>query len=168
MASKYSTLPDIDDQPDVFETPDSGDVGPLTNTLGGQSSDEDDGNENVVRSRVSVKDASARFKDSIVETSGIDFTDRLTRRKKAMYRSYVRRPTALETNEYELLPKDLELQETSIQKLRRLKFEIQELNEEIEKKKVCLELYKRKNASLTDFYFFIFFRNQKKKKKKTM
>ena len=61
-----------------------------------------------------------------------------------MYRSYVRRPTALETNEYELLPKDLELQETSIQKLRRLKFEIQELNEEIEKKKVCLELYKRK------------------------
>ncbi|KAI9258822.1 Dynamitin-domain-containing protein [Phascolomyces articulosus] len=134
MASKYSTLPDIDDQPDVFETPDSGDVDQPT-TLGDQSSDEDDGNENVVRSRVSVKDASARFKDSIVESSGIDFTDRLTRRKKAMYRSYVRRPAALETSEYELLPKDLELQETSIQKLRRLMFEVQELNEEVEKKK---------------------------------
>ena len=67
------------------------------------------------------------------KNNNLDFTDRLTRRKKAMYRSYVRRPAALETNEYELLPKDLELQETSIQKLRRLKFEIQELNEEIEK-----------------------------------
>ncbi|KAI9498741.1 Dynamitin-domain-containing protein [Zychaea mexicana] len=137
MASKYSALPDIDDQPDVYETPDSGDVAHAT-TLGDQSSDEDDGNENVVRSRVSVKDASARFKDSVVESSGIDFTDRLTRRKKAMYRSYVRRPAALETSEYELLPKDLELQETSIQKLRRLMFEVQELNEEVEKKKVGL------------------------------
>ena len=92
-----------------------------------------------------------------------------------MYRSYVRRPAALETNEYELLPKDLELQETSIQKLRRLKFEIQELNEEIEKKKVFflyirklyLFLHLLKKKKLIKFFCY-YFRNQKKKKKKKM
>lgn len=63
----------------------------------------------------------------------LDFSDRLTRRKKAMYRTYVRRPPTLETDEYEILPKDMVLQETRLQKLRRLMFEVQELNEEIEK-----------------------------------
>lgn len=56
-----------------------------------------------------------------------------------MYRSYVRRPPALETNEYELLPKELELQETTLQKLRRLMYEVQELNDEVEKSKVKLK-----------------------------
>ena len=64
-----------------------------------------------------------------------DFSDRLTRRRKAMYRTFVKRQT-LETSEYELIPKELALQETSLQKLRRLQFELQELSEEVEKKKV--------------------------------
>lgn len=42
----------------------------------------------------------------------------------------------METNEYEILPKNLSLEETSLQKLRRLMFEVQELNDEIEKAKV--------------------------------
>lgn len=66
----------------------------------------------------------------------LDFSDRLTRRKKAMYRTFVRRPPALETNEYEILPKDLTLEETPLQKLRRLMYEVQELNDEMEKNKV--------------------------------
>lgn len=66
----------------------------------------------------------------------LDFSDRLTRRKKAMYRTYVRRPPAMETNEYEILPKDLSLDETPLQKLRRLMYEVQELNDEMEKAKV--------------------------------
>lgn len=40
-----------------------------------QSSDEDDGNENVVRSRVSVKEASARFKDSVVDSTETGLSD---------------------------------------------------------------------------------------------
>lgn len=52
-----------------------------------------------------------------------------------MYKSYTRRP--LETTEYELLPKELELQETALQKLRRLMYEVQELNEQVEKSQVC-------------------------------
>lgn len=53
-----------------------------------------------------------------------------------MYRTYVRRPPAMETNEYEILPKNLSLDETPLQKLRRLMFEVQELNDEMEKAKV--------------------------------
>ncbi|KAK4520403.1 retrograde regulation protein 2 [Mucor velutinosus] len=133
MSSKYSTLPDIDDQPDVYETPDSTDN--VTNvSYENQSSDEDD-NENVVKSRVSVKDAANRFKGSIVDSTDTDFSDRLTRRKKAMYRTYVKRPPAMETNEYEILPKNLSLDETPLQKLRRLMYEVQELNDEMEKAK---------------------------------
>ncbi|KAI8145764.1 Dynamitin-domain-containing protein [Fennellomyces sp. T-0311] len=44
MASKYSTLPDIDDQPDVYETPDGGDVDQPTTF---QSQDEEGSKENV-------------------------------------------------------------------------------------------------------------------------
>lgn len=70
-----------------------------------------------------------------------DFSDRLTRRRKAMYRTFVKRPT-LETSEYELIPKELALQETPLQKLRRLQYELQELSEEVEKKKVCWRSWK--------------------------
>lgn len=42
----------------------------------------------------------------------------------------------METNEYEILPKDLSLDETPLQKLRRLMYEVQELNDEMEKAKV--------------------------------
>lgn len=52
-----------------------------------------------------------------------------------MYRTFVRRPPAMETNEYEMLPKDMTLEETPLQKLRRLMFEVQELNDDIEKSK---------------------------------
>lgn len=58
-----------------------------------------------------------------------------------MYRTYVRRPPAMETNEYEILPKDLSLDETPLQKLRRLMYEVQELNDEMEKAKVNISDY---------------------------
>jgi hypothetical protein len=61
----------------------------------------------------------------------IDFSDRLNKRKKAMYRTFVRRPN-LETPDYEVLPRDVVLQETPVQKLRRLIFEVQELGREAE------------------------------------
>ncbi|GAA5800991.1 hypothetical protein HPULCUR_006431 [Helicostylum pulchrum] len=136
MSSKYSTLPDIDDQPDVYETPDSNDSPPII-SYENQSSDddEDDDSKGVVKSRVSIKEATHRFKGSIVDSTDVDFSDRLTRRKKAMYRTFVRRPPAMETNEYEILPKNLSLDETPLQKLRRLMFEVQELNDEMEKAK---------------------------------
>jgi len=48
-----------------------------------------------------------------------------------MYRTFVRRPN-LESSEYEILPKEMILQETPIQKLRRLMYEVKELGQEAE------------------------------------
>ncbi|KAI9478107.1 MAG: Dynamitin-domain-containing protein [Benjaminiella poitrasii] len=134
MTSKYSALPDIDDQPDVYETPDT--IDDATNVSYENQSSDDDDNENVIKARVSVKEASSIFKNSIVDSTDTDFSDRLTRRKKAMYRTFVKRPPGIETNEYEILPKNLALDETPLQKLRRLMYEVQELNDELEKAKV--------------------------------
>ncbi|GAB5587998.1 hypothetical protein Unana1_02898 [Umbelopsis nana] len=131
MSSKYSTLPDIDDQPDVFETEDTigNDHIRSFESQDGQYSDDD--NDDVDKQGLSVGDAASRFQGAIVDASD---TDRLTRRRKAMYRTFVKRPT-LDTSEYELIPKELALQETPLQKLRRLQYELQELSEEVEKKK---------------------------------
>ncbi|KAG0358932.1 Dynactin subunit 2 [Podila minutissima] len=132
MSSKYSTLPDIDTQPDVYETADdSGDRSSRIQGMDGKDYESDEEREEIDRSAVSVKDAAARFKDCVVDNSSADFSDRLNRRKKAMYRTFVRRPN-LESSEYEILPKEMILQETPIQKLRRLMYEVKELGQEAE------------------------------------
>ncbi|KAF9972026.1 hypothetical protein BGZ73_004907 [Actinomortierella ambigua] len=131
MSNKYSTLPDIDTQPDVYETLDD-DVERTSNVLGMDSKDveSDEEREGIDKSAVSVRDAAAHFKKSTGDNTN-DFTNNLNRRKKAMYHTFMRRP-ALESSEYEILPKELALQETPLQKLRRLQFEIKELSQEAE------------------------------------
>ncbi|CAI2165625.1 16785_t:CDS:10 [Funneliformis geosporum] len=134
MSSKYSALPDIDTQPDVYETPDSPDEAEVS----------DDGflnveepNDDIVRDKISVGEAVDKFKGS--ETNGDESEiDRSTRHKKHMYKKFVNQ--AYLENEYEIVPRDPTLLETPIQKLRRLMFEVQELGEEIEKKKEDSEL----------------------------
>ncbi|KAG0202659.1 Dynactin subunit 2 [Mortierella sp. GBA30] len=133
MSSKYSTLPDIDTQPDVYETADDiGDRGARIQGMDGKDYESDEEREGIDRFAVSVKDAAARFKDCVVDNSSADFSDRLNKRKKAMYRTFVRRPN-LESSEYEILPKEMVLQETPIQKLRRLMYEVKELGQEAER-----------------------------------
>jgi len=61
--------------------------------------------------------------------------NRATRHKKQIYKKFVNQ-AYLDTTEYEIVPRDPTSQETPIQKLRRLTFEIQELKEEVENKKV--------------------------------
>ncbi|CAG8440549.1 3459_t:CDS:10 [Ambispora gerdemannii] len=130
MSSKYSTLPDIDTQPDVYETPD--------NPEDPEGSDDgyiltEEANEDIVRDKISVNDAVDKFKDSIVDSSKTDFSDRLSRHKKQMYKVSSRKP--LDTTEYEILPRENASQETPLQKLQRLKYEVQELEEQVEKNK---------------------------------
>ncbi|KAG9290543.1 hypothetical protein G9A89_020913 [Geosiphon pyriformis] len=129
MSSKYSALPDIDTQPDVYETPDS--------LEDAEASDDgfvisEEAHEDIVREKISVNEAVDKFKDSVVDASETDFSDRLSRHKKQMYKIFIRKPV-LETTEYDILPRERVLQETPLQKLRRLTFEVQELDEEIEK-----------------------------------
>ncbi|CAO3589760.1 unnamed protein product [Absidia cylindrospora] len=98
----------------------------LNDNVTDQSSDDD--TDNLVRTRVSHQEASDSFKNSVVDSHNTDFSDQLARRKKAMYRTYVRRPPALDTDEFEILPRELALEETQLQKFRRLTFEVQELS----------------------------------------
>ena len=60
--------------------------------------------------------------------------NRLTRHKKQMYKKLVNQ-AYLDTTEYEIVPRDPTFQETPIQKLRSLKFEVQELEDEIKKRR---------------------------------
>ncbi|KAI1320368.1 Dynactin subunit 2 [Mortierella claussenii] len=132
MSSKYSTLPDIDTQPDVYETTeDTTERGARAQGMDGKDYESDEEREDIDRSAISVRDAAARFKNCVVDNSSADFSDRLNKRKKAMYRTFVRRPN-LESSEYEILPKEMILQETPIQKLRRLMYEVKELGQEAE------------------------------------
>ncbi|ORZ12210.1 Dynamitin-domain-containing protein [Absidia repens] len=126
--SKYATLPDIDDQPDVYETPEAteGTLHSLNDNDTDQSGDDD--TDNLVRTRISHQEASDRFKNGVVDSHNTDFSDQLGRRKKALYRTYVRRPPALDTDEYEILPRESALEETQLQKFRRLTFEVEELS----------------------------------------
>ncbi|ORZ23985.1 Dynamitin-domain-containing protein [Absidia repens] len=133
--SKYATLPDIDDQPDVYETSDDIEQAQhYTNDNDDDLSNDNGDSEHLDRARISHQEASDRFRNSVVDSNNTDFSDQLTRRKKAMYRTYVRR-RPLETNEYEILPKEMELEETQLQKFRRLTFEVQELSQALDNEK---------------------------------
>ncbi|CAG8602575.1 22991_t:CDS:2 [Gigaspora margarita] len=127
MSSKYSALPDIDTQPDVYETPDTCEDAEVSDD--GFPTHEEP-SEDIVNENITVGDAVDKFKESTGEITETD-AERAIRYKKQLYKQYVKRPPL----EYEILPRDPALQETSLQKLRRLMYEVQELGEEVEKKK---------------------------------
>ncbi|CAG8483519.1 6012_t:CDS:10 [Ambispora leptoticha] len=128
-SNKYSTLPDIDTQPDVYETPDNEE--PETSDDGYNLIEEV--NEDIVRDKISMNDAVGKFKDSIVDSSETDFSDRLSRHTKQMYKISSRKP--LDISEYEILPREQASQETPPQKLQRLMYEVRELREQVENNK---------------------------------
>ncbi|TPX59453.1 hypothetical protein PhCBS80983_g02455 [Powellomyces hirtus] len=135
--SKYSTLPDLDTQPDVYETPDAIDDG--SNTVGAFGSfshdtysdvSDDEDAEGVVRSSMSVSTASQRF--SSADAGGaqqVDFSGTIGRRRRP-----ARRKGALpDQDEYSMVgTAGTREKETPVQKLRRLIFEVEELGKEIE------------------------------------
>ncbi|RIB17155.1 hypothetical protein C2G38_1456033 [Gigaspora rosea] len=135
MSSKYSALPDIDTQPDVYETPDTCEDAEVSDD--GFPTHEEQ-SEDIVNENITVGDAVDKFKESTGEVTETD-AERAIRYKKQLYKQYVKRPPL----EYEILPRDPALQETSLQKLRRLMYEVQELGEEVEKKKVIDNLLVR-------------------------
>ncbi|CAG8478163.1 5637_t:CDS:2 [Paraglomus brasilianum] len=145
MSSKYSNLPDIDNtQPDIYETPDA--------TEEPEVSDDgyilaEEGSEDIVREKISVSSGIDKFNDSVVDATDTDFSDRITRHKKQMYKTYVRKPNP-EASEYEFVPRQPAFPETPAQKLRRLMVEVQELNDEVEKNKEDPSLAKVERTDL--------------------
>ncbi|KAJ3041090.1 hypothetical protein HDV00_009990 [Rhizophlyctis rosea] len=131
---KYDALPDIDSQPDVYETPDlDGETPHLDNyeVLSDYSSPEEE-SEEISRAGLSVPAAASRFAKATADTSEADFSGRVgKRRNKAVKgpRESANRRRLPDRDEYELgLGKD---GESKFQRLRRLMFEVQELSEEL-------------------------------------
>ncbi|KNC99150.1 uncharacterized protein SPPG_05408 [Spizellomyces punctatus DAOM BR117] len=133
--SKYSTLPDLDTQPDVYETPDSSEtsgVGLHGHAREGSAfSDysDDEEKEGLVRTSVSVSAASGKFESARPGIGNVDFSGRVGRRRREGYR----RKGLPEQEEYEMLGAMRTTEkETPVQRLRRLMFEVEELGREIE------------------------------------
>ncbi|KAJ3087638.1 hypothetical protein HK102_010594 [Quaeritorhiza haematococci] len=158
--SKYSTLPDLDTAQDVYETPDisaddpsslaaPGPGGALSRdslNLSDFSSDDDNDNDEIVRSSLTVSTASQRFTDAVLDSSNVDFSGQIKKRTKRVRRRLSRRLPDRE--EYAILPYlgggvgagaqkagGAVEKETTLQRLRRLMFEVQDLGEELEKEK---------------------------------
>ncbi|KAI9504915.1 Dynamitin-domain-containing protein [Coemansia spiralis] len=126
VASKYSNLPDIDiDQPDVYETADVPDDG-----LGNEEqADEIPFSEDIAVTSIKAAKAAERFR---VSAGDVDSKSALARYQKALFR----------TLQLESLSTDLEvvpagasqsmiLTETPEQRLRRLIYETQELQQQL-------------------------------------
>ncbi|KAJ3287472.1 hypothetical protein HK104_008562 [Borealophlyctis nickersoniae] len=133
---KYDALPDIDTQPDVYETPDGGLASPTADDyddLSESSIEEEEESEEIVRTSLSVAAAATRFAKANADTSTVDFSGRVGKRKRPAQKNGRRRLP--DRDEYVILPRDAAGSEgeveTPFQKLRRLMFEVQELAEEV-------------------------------------
>ncbi|KAK3309623.1 Dynamitin-domain-containing protein [Chaetomium strumarium] len=140
---KYATLPDLDSAPDIYETPELTDdhstVPPTT--VRSPSDDEYDEDEEdaagVSRSRLRINEARARFMPSAVDASDVDFSDRLSSRRRS-YRTSTRRRRILDDGTEEL--GDLSDEDDAgnlTRKIARLKREIEEAKEEYGKQKAA-------------------------------
>ncbi|KAG0149928.1 hypothetical protein CROQUDRAFT_88480 [Cronartium quercuum f. sp. fusiforme G11] len=150
--SKYASLPDIDTAPDVYETPD---ISTVLVTERDEDSDTEGPshlgsshihkalNEDINQNALDQSLARKRFGT----TAGLDGTDadfsmsllkREPRRSSALYPPPPRR--TFETGEYSIIPRGYTVsaedrdreEETPLQRLRRLRFEIEQLEEELE------------------------------------
>ncbi|TLS25350.1 hypothetical protein PpBr36_07670 [Pyricularia pennisetigena] len=132
---KYSALPDLDTAPDIYETPELTDG--QTNTVKSTSDDEVDDQEpqaGVVKQRLRPGQARARFTPSNVDARDVDFSDRVTSKRKS-YKVTNRRHKILEDGTEELgdLSDDDEA-ETLERKVKRLQREVEEARAEYAKR----------------------------------
>lgn len=78
---KYAGLPDLDEGPDLFDTPELTDD---TSTAPPASATEDgDGNELIDRNHIDRREANSRFAGSRVDARGADFSDRINGERKS-------------------------------------------------------------------------------------
>ncbi|KAL1924831.1 uncharacterized protein VTP21DRAFT_4485 [Calcarisporiella thermophila] len=113
-ASKYANLPDIDTQNEIYETPDI-EVSRIPN-IDNEIEPYEEETEDIERKKISIRDATERFKNSTVDARDAYFSDQLLRRKRG-----IRTLACKEKSESH--------QETPTQRLKRLAFEIRELSD---------------------------------------
>ncbi|KAJ8115079.1 hypothetical protein OPT61_g3196 [Boeremia exigua] len=130
---KYDSLPGIDTAPDVYETPElAEDVSTIQASTAISESDYDDSDPDssaVNHQRLKTDQARDRFQPSRVDANGVDFSDNIAQRQA--YRTYTR-----QRRRGEILGDDSdEEQESFSRKLMRMKRELQELEDEYERRK---------------------------------
>ncbi|KAI0394796.1 Dynamitin-domain-containing protein [Xylariaceae sp. FL0594] len=142
---KYAELPDLDSAPDIYETPeltdDNSTVPPtIERSPSDDEFDEGDGYDNgedtgISRSRLRIDNARSRFLPAQVDARDVDFSDRLSGKRKS-YRASSRRQQSLKDGSIEIGDlSDDEAGKTLEGKLARLKREILEAKEEYGRQK---------------------------------
>ncbi|XP_041367213.1 dynactin subunit 2-like isoform X2 [Gigantopelta aegis] len=116
---KYANLPGIDlNSPDVYETEDLPEEDQPT--IKDQVTADDSAVEKIP---LDTKTAFSTFKGKVVDSSGLDFSDRISKTRRTGY--------AVGQDEYEMLEHGSRTAETPQQKYQRLQHEIRELAEEV-------------------------------------
>ncbi|KAK3394421.1 Dynamitin-domain-containing protein [Podospora didyma] len=138
MASnrKYAALPDLDSAPDIYETPeltdDNSTVPPTTvrSPSDNESDNDEDDAARILRSGLRVDKARAHFMPATVDASDVDFSDRLSGKRKS-YKASSRRRRILEDGTEELGDLSDEDDASNLaRRIARLKREIEEAKEE--------------------------------------
>ncbi|KAK0747896.1 Dynamitin-domain-containing protein [Apiosordaria backusii] len=142
MASsrKYAALPDLDSAPDIYETPeltdDASTIPPTTvRSTSDNEYDDDDDAAAISRSRLRIDQARSKFMPAAVDSTGVDFSDRVNGKRKS-YKASSRRHRVLEDGTEEL--GDLSDEDDAgnlARKIARLRREIEEAKEEYGKQK---------------------------------
>ncbi|KAL2064977.1 hypothetical protein VTL71DRAFT_4117 [Oculimacula yallundae] len=141
---KYAALPDLDSAPDIYETPDLTDDNSTAPTGRDRSEsasssykdfdEEENDAPRISRSRLHPDEARTLFSPAQIDARDVDFSDRVTAKRKS-YKASTRRQRKKEdgTEEYGDFSDD-EDGESLERKLARLKREIQEVKEEYGKR----------------------------------
>jgi nuclear migration protein JNM1 len=126
---KYDNLPGIDTAPDIYETPDlAEDVSTIQAST--VVSEDEDGDSALDHQRFQTDQARSRFQPSRVDAQGVDFSDNIA----AQRRSY-RTATQARRRRGEILGDDSDEERESFEaKLVRVKRELQELENEYERR----------------------------------
>ncbi|KAJ1926341.1 hypothetical protein IWQ60_003866 [Tieghemiomyces parasiticus] len=130
-ANKYSNLPDIDTQPDVYETPESADGLAAYSFL--KPAEPEARNDDIDGHTVSAAQALARFREATGEDpegKGNEAATLARRHRSALYHHYLRQ-TLPNDGELEVSRGSVSVDETPVQRLRRLLHETQELADEL-------------------------------------
>ncbi|KAI4748363.1 hypothetical protein E4T50_01350 [Aureobasidium sp. EXF-12298] len=127
---KYAALPDLDESPDTYETPDlTDDASTLPTSTAWSETSDTEANPNISRTKLHPDEARSQFQSSRVDARETDFSDRVSSKRRAYVVS--NREQGQDGDDY-----DSEDENESLQrKLARLNREMQEVQNELDKRK---------------------------------
>ncbi|GAB7351564.1 hypothetical protein MBLNU459_g2189t2 [Dothideomycetes sp. NU459] len=152
---KYAALPDLDEAPDIYETPeltdDTSTLHTFTTVRSASPTASEVSDDGISRHRLQPEQARTQFRSSRVNAQEADFSDRVSSKRKAYQVSSHRRKGAIiGDGEEEDEDWDSQDEEESLQRrLARLMREVQEVQSEVERRRTD-RIQEGKGASTTD------------------